>query len=71
MTLADFPKLKRLSPRQRLKIAEELWDSAASNALPVPASHKTLIRTRRAAFDRGELGTVTMEELRRSIRRSK
>jgi putative addiction module component (TIGR02574 family) len=71
MTLADFPKLKCLSPRQKLKIAEELWDSAASNALPVPASHKTLIRTRRAAFERGELGTVTMEELRRSIRQSK
>ena len=71
MTLADFPKLRRLSPKHRLKIAEELWDSAASNALPVPASHKTLIRSRRAAFERGELATVTMDELRRSIRRSK
>ena len=71
MTLADFPKLRRLSPKQRLKIAEELWDSAASNTLAVPASHKTLIRSRRAAFERGELATVTMDELRRSIRRPK
>ena len=71
MTLADFPKLRRLSPKQRLKIAEELWDSAASNTLAVPASHKPLIRSRRAAFERGELATVTIDELRRSIRRSK
>jgi putative addiction module component (TIGR02574 family) len=71
MTLVDFPELKRLPRKQRLKIAEELWDSAANDSLPVPESHKQTIRSRRAAFERGELGTVTMDELRRSIRRSK
>jgi putative addiction module component (TIGR02574 family) len=69
MTLANFPELKRLSPKQRLKIAEELWDSAASDALPVPASHKTLVRARRAAYERGEVKTLTMDELARTIRR--
>jgi putative addiction module component (TIGR02574 family) len=71
MTLANFPELKRLPPRQRLKIAEELWDSAASNALPVPESHKKLIRSRRAAYERGETATLTMPELAKSIRRRK
>jgi len=70
MTLAQFPELKRLSKPARLRIAEELWDSAASNSLPVPASHKSLIRGRRAAYASGTAKTVTMSELKRSIRRS-
>jgi putative addiction module component (TIGR02574 family) len=69
MTLAHFPELKRLSRPARLRIAEELWDSAASDALPVPASHKSLIRGRRAAYADGTAKTVTMSELKRSIRR--
>jgi putative addiction module component (TIGR02574 family) len=69
MTLARFPELKRLTPAQRLKIAEELWDSAADDALPVPAGHKTLLRSRRAACERGELKTLTMEELAKTVRR--
>lgn len=69
MTLANFPELKRLPARARLKIAEELWDSAASDDLPVPASHKTLLRSRRTAYARGEITTITMAELKRTIRR--
>jgi putative addiction module component (TIGR02574 family) len=71
MTLANFPELQRLSRPARLKIAAELWDSAASDTLPVPASHKTLLRGRRAAYAKGEMSTVTMAELKRSIRRQK
>jgi putative addiction module component (TIGR02574 family) len=69
MTLAHFPELKRLPRRTRLKIAEELWDSAAGDDLPVPATHKKLIRARRAAYERGEVKTLTMAELKKSIRR--
>ena len=69
MSLADFPQLKRLPSRDRLKIAEELWDSAASDALPVPASHKSLLRSRRAAYAGGEMKTLTMAELKQSMRR--
>ena len=72
MTLTDFPQLRRLPklpPRQRLSLAEALWDSAARDSLPVPASHKRLIRSRRAAYERGEITTLTMAELRQSIRR--
>jgi putative addiction module component (TIGR02574 family) len=71
MTLANFPELQRLSRPARLKIAAELWDSAASDTLPVPASHKTLLRGRRAAYAKGEMSTVTMAELKRLIRRQK
>lgn len=69
MTLENFPELKRLTSRARLKIAEELWDSAVSDRLSVPASHKSLVRSRRAAYNRGEMKTLSMPELKRSIRR--
>ena len=69
MTLANFPELQRLSRPARLKIAAELWDSAASDALPVPASHKVLLRDRRAAYVRGGATTLTLQELKGSIRR--
>jgi putative addiction module component (TIGR02574 family) len=71
MTLADFPQLKRLPARQRLSLAETLWDSAAGDSLPVPASHQRLIRSRRAAYERGEVATLTMAELRKSIHHGK
>lgn len=69
MTLAHFPELKRLSRPARLRIAEELWDSAASDDLPVPATHKSLIRARRESYALGATKTLTMAELKRSIRR--
>lgn len=71
MGLSDFPQLQRLTRRQRLKVAAELWDSAVADDLPVPESHKKLIRSRRAGYSRGEIGTVSMEQLRKSIRRRK
>jgi putative addiction module component (TIGR02574 family) len=52
-------------------LAEALWDSAARDSLPVPASHKRLIRSRRAAYERGEVATLTMAELRKSIHHGK
>jgi putative addiction module component (TIGR02574 family) len=69
MTLASFPQLKRLPARKRLQLAEALWDSAVSDDLPVPTSHKKLLRERRAAYERGEMRIITMDELRASLRR--
>jgi putative addiction module component (TIGR02574 family) len=71
MTLTDFPQLRRMPARQRLSLAEALWDSAASDSLPVPVSHQRLIRSRRAAYERGEVTTLTMAELRKALRRGK
>lgn len=71
MTLADFPQLKRLPSRQRLKLAEQLWDSAASESMAVPASHNRLIKSRRNAYQQGQIATLTMDELKKSIKRPK
>jgi putative addiction module component (TIGR02574 family) len=70
MTLADFPQLKRLPARQRLKLAEQLWDSTATESLSVPTSHKELLRSRRTAYKQGRVGTLTMDELKKSVRRT-
>jgi putative addiction module component (TIGR02574 family) len=71
VTLADFPQLKRLPSRQKLKLAEQLWDSAAKDSMAVPASHKRLIQSRRKAYQQGQIATLTMDELKKSIKRPK
>ena len=69
MKLADLPALKRLSAGQRMSLAQELWDSAASDTLLVPESHKKLIRARRVAYEGGRVRTLTMGELAKAIHR--
>jgi len=68
MTLADFPKLKELPPRQKLRLAEELWfDGVGDNALPVPGWHKKLLSERMAAYKAGRLKTLSVVELKRRL----
>jgi putative addiction module component (TIGR02574 family) len=71
VTLADFPQLKRLPSRQKLKLAEQLWDSAATDSMAVPASHKRLLQSRRKAYQQGQIATLTMDALKKSIKRPK
>ena len=68
MTLADFPKLKELPPRQKLKLAEELWfDGVSDDTLPVPGWHKQLLSERIAAYKKGNLKTISSGELKRRL----
>ena len=68
MTLADFPKLKELPPRQKLKLAEELWfDGVSDDALPVPDWHKKILSERLAAYKAGSLKTISVAELKRRL----
>ena len=69
MTLADFPKLKRLSAKQKLKLAEELWfEGVSDETLAVPAWHKQTLSERMAAFKKGTITTISMDELKRRLR---
>ncbi len=69
MKLADFPKLKELPARQKLKLAEELWyDAVSDDTLPVPASHKELLSERLASYRAGKLKTISIQELKRRLR---
>jgi len=68
MTLADFPKLKELPRRQKLKLAEELWfEGVGEDALPVPGWHRKLLSERLAAYKAGKLKTVSVAELKRRL----
>ena len=68
MTLADFPKLKKLPPKQKLKLAEELWmDGVSDESLPVPGWHKELLAERMAAYKKGTLKTISTGELKRRL----
>ena len=68
MTLADFPKLKELPRREKLKLAEELWfEGVGEDALPVPGWHRKLLSERLAAYKAGKLKTVSVAELKRRL----
>ena len=69
MTLADFPKLKELPAREKLKLAEELWfDGVSDDTLIVPGWHKELLSQRMAAYKKGELKTLSVSDLKRRLR---
>jgi hypothetical protein len=68
MMLADFPKLKNLPARQKLKLAEELWfEGVSEDTLSVPGWHKKLLSERLAAYQSGSLKTLSVAELRRRL----
>ncbi len=68
MKLADFPELKALPARQKLKLAEELWfEGVNDESLPVPAWHQELLSERIAAYRAGKLKTISTKELKRRL----
>ena len=69
MTLADFPGLKKLPKRQRLKLAEELWFSGVDDKLPVSAGHRTILNARWSAYQAGRARRVSLSELERRLAR--
>ena len=69
MTLADFPRLKKLSKRQRLKLAEELWFSAVDDKLPVSAGHRAILDERWKDYKSGRAKRIPLSELERRLAR--
>ena len=61
--------LLQLPRRQRLEIAERLWLSVADDdTLPVPASHRRILRQRMADYKSGKSRPISHEELMRRAR---
>lgn len=69
MTLADFPELTKLSRRQRMKLAEELWFSGVDDSLPVHRVHKKILEERWAAYQTGKIRRIPLTELERRLAR--
>jgi len=70
MPLADFPELTKLSKRQRMKLAEELWFSGADDSLPVSPAHKEILNERWAAYQAGKIRRINLSELEQRLVRA-
>jgi len=61
--------LLRLLKRKRLEIAERLWLSTADEAaMPVPLTHKGVLKKRLADYTSGASKTISHAELMRRVR---
>lgn len=69
MTLADFPELTKLSKRQRMKLAEELWFSGVDDKLPASPAHREILNERWAAYKTGKIRRIPLSELERRLAR--
>jgi len=70
MSLADFPELTKLSKRQRMKLAQELWTSGADDSLPASPAHKQILDERWSAYQTGKIRRIPLSELERRLVRS-
>ena len=69
MTLANFPELKKLPKRQRLKLAEELWFSGVDDSMPVGPLEKQFLDERWASYRAGKAKRISLSELERRLKR--
>jgi len=70
-TVAFAPGIFQLPKKERLELAERLWLSVADEAsMPVPESHKRILRKRMADYKSGRIKTISHVELMRRVRAS-
>jgi putative addiction module component (TIGR02574 family) len=70
-TVAFAPEIFQLPQRKRLELAERLWLSVADEAsMPVPESHKRILRKRMADYKAGRIKAISHAELMRRVRAS-
>jgi putative addiction module component (TIGR02574 family) len=67
MTLASFPELQKLPRRQKLRLADELWQAGVSDKMPVTLAQKRLLDARWAAYRSGKCKRLSMAELERRV----
>jgi putative addiction module component (TIGR02574 family) len=70
MTLTSYPELMKLPDRQKLALADALWQAGISDATPIAAKQKKLLDTRWAAYRAGKTKRITLEELGRRLAKS-
>jgi len=71
MTATLAKEVRKLSVAEKIRLAEELWDAAASegDALAVPEAHKRLLNARLAEHLKSPASAITLEEFRRRLSR--
>ena len=73
MRVKDIPKIAQLSTPEKILLAEDLWESIASDEsnMPIPQSHKEELE-RRYKNHKSNPGTLlSLEELQARIERRK
>jgi putative addiction module component (TIGR02574 family) len=71
MSDADVAEILKLSPEERLRIAEIIWESLAADPSSVPLSdaHRTAIDERLSEHERDPNDVVSKDEVLREARR--
>lgn len=65
MALTQFPELRKLPKRQKLKLAEELWCAAVDDRQPVSAADRAVLDSRWKACRAGKEERISLEEVER------
>lgn len=60
----------RLSPRERLSLIEQLWNSLSDADIPLTAAQKAELERRMAMFDHDRTQAVSWDSLRIELVRS-
>jgi putative addiction module component (TIGR02574 family) len=69
MALAQFPELRKLPKREKLKLAEELWRAAVDDSLPVSTEDRALLDSRWKTYRAGKTQRISLDELERRVAR--
>ena len=71
MKLTDLPEIQALSAREKLELADELWQDAAQDleSLEVSASEKKLLDERWAAYLRDPSSALTLEQFKAKVKK--
>ena len=71
MSDADVAEILKLSPEERLRIAEIIWESLAADPSSAPLSdaHRTAIDERLSEHERDPNDVVSKDEVLREARR--
>lgn len=68
---ADVAEILKLSPEERLRIAEIIWESLAADpsSVPIGNAHRTVIDERLSEHERDPDDVVSKDEVVREARR--
>ena len=73
MRVNDIPEIARLSTPEKILLAEDLWDSIASDEskVPVPQSHTEELDRRLRSYESHPGNLLSLEELQTRIEKRK
>jgi putative addiction module component (TIGR02574 family) len=71
MTATLVKEVRKLSPAEKIRLAEDLWDEVAGqdDELAVPESHKVLLDARLAAHLKSPKSAIPLAEFRDRLAR--